>query len=235
MSQGTFWLAHMLDFESAWLSRFVFHFLFFCVSCYSRCELHQDQTFDFGNPGDALKHAPNGGCTLICNDTLNCGHRCSNVCHPMVQDHSETICWAPCERKCDAGIHNCKKACYVKCGSDCAEIVCKELPCGHSANVKCSTDTNDVSCKQEVEKEFPLCQHTGIVPCSSNTCPSVCTSQVPCGHSCVRRCHLDYDADHLKYICQKPCGQRKKNCSADHPCTKACHEDCDLCVEKVRA
>jgi hypothetical protein len=252
--------------------------------------VHQDQTFEFEYPPDALKHAPYGGCTLICEDILSCGHKCNSICHTM--DHSsssgisieqfeencvpamtrigppggglelcamhttkgaanligahtsplfevktlhssETICWEPCSRKCDAGIHNCKKPCYVKCGSDCAEIVCKELPCGHSAYVKCFTLSEHFYCFQEVEKEFPLCQHTSIVQCWSNKCRRECTSQMPCGHSCDRNCHLDYDTEHLLHVCRKPCSKRKKNCSAYHPCTKACHEDCDLCIEKV--
>jgi hypothetical protein len=255
--------------------------------------MHQDQTFNFENPGDALKHAPNGGCTLICDDILSCGHQCNSICHlmdqhthtsnsigefwrtrvpssPMFQEglpgvgfgrptiqtckraanftgahtgphfevkplhSSETICWATCNRKCDAGIHTCRKACVIKCGSNCEEIVCKELRCGHSANVKCSTNAKEIDCMQKVEKNFPLCQHRGIMPCSSyRKCPMECASRMSCGHSCVRKCHVYYDPDHLMYICLKPCGERKKNCSADHPCMKACHEDCDLCVEKV--
>lgn len=195
--------------------------------------MHPNQTFDFKNPGDALKHAPRGGCSLICEYILNCGHICNNVCHLRIQDHTEINCQAPCERQCDAGIHRCKRACFIKCGHDCAELVCKELLCGHSAKIKCSSEPEEVNCMQKVEKNFPLCQHKDTVPCSSNNCPSPCTFQVPCGHSCTRKCHLDDDPDHLKYLCRKPCAELNKNCSGGHACKKACHEDCDICDEKV--
>jgi hypothetical protein len=232
--------------------------------------VHKDQTFDFENPGDALKHAPNGGCKLICQDILSCGHKCNFICHSMDHSYSaltswsgqpamhtlkgaenltrphrdpykplhspETICWEQCSRKCDAGIHTCRKACVVKCGSNCDYLVSKELPCGHSANVKCSTKEKYVSCKQEVEKVFPLCQHRGTVECWSNRCPSECMAQMSCGHSCGEKCHINGDPDHLEYMCKTQCNRRKKNCSADHLCSKDCHaEDCDLCVEKVWA
>jgi hypothetical protein len=199
-----------------------------------RCEMHPDQTFNFEKPGDARKFAPKGGCTLICEDVLNCSHKCNNICHLVMQDHSEIKCQAPCERKCNAGTHACKKACFIECGSDCAEIVLAELPCSHSASIRCSSKPEEVQCMQLIEKEFALCKHKVTAPCSSKTCSSPCEFQVPCGHSCVLMCHLDQDPDHLSYTCRKPCINLKKNCSESHPCLKACHEDCDLCEEKVQ-
>jgi hypothetical protein len=183
------------------------------IISFPRCEVHPDQSFDFENPGDALKHAPRGGCTLTCEDILNCGHKCNKICHLVMEDHSKIKCQVPCERKRDAGIHSCKKACYIICGSNCAEFVRKKLPCGHLESVRCATVPENASCMKKMEKEFPLCQHIGIVPCSSNMCPSPCTFQVPCGHSCLRTCHLNDDPDHLRYICHKPCSELKKNCS----------------------
>jgi hypothetical protein len=170
---------------------------------------------------------------LICDDTLNCGHRCNQVCHLMVQAHSEIKCQEPCERFCLAVLHPCKLTCFVECGDNCQEIVDKELNCGHNSLVKCATDPSIVKCAAEVEKTFPGCMHIAVVQCCNDDCPAWCDYQVPCGHSCTRQCHFTNDPDHLEFTCLKPCTKLMKNCTGAHACQKSCHEECDLCRSKV--
>lgn len=41
------------------------------------------------------------------------------------------------------------------------------------------------------------------------TCKGHCTTRLPCGHACVKVCHVDEDPDHLTYQCKKACS---RNC-----------------------
>ena len=62
-------------------------------------------------------------------------------------------------------------------------------------------------------------------------CTQICGYNLPCGHSCQRKCHID-DREHLNYKCQEPC---QRECPNGHPCQKYCYEDCSVCsviVEK---
>lgn len=83
------------------------------------------------------------------------------------------------------------------------------------------------------------CEHDNKIRCSDDPktaiCSHPCATRLDCGHTCVKRCHINNDPDHEKYECRKPCEQLMVNCSANHKCDKQCYEECNLCniiVEK---
>jgi hypothetical protein len=205
------------------------------ISSYLRCEIHLDQITNVASTHDFAKLTPYDGCSKICDERLNCGHDCTSVCHLIHFDHDQIKCQSPCQRICDAGLHPCKLKCYVSCGSNCCVKVEKELPCGHKNMVNCMKDPEKVNCMVAVEKEFADCNHSGRVVCSIKICPNACDRQVPCGHSCTLRCHINDDPDHINYACKKPCLKMNKQCSTGkHPCYKMCYDACNICEEKVR-
>ena len=113
-------------------------------------------------------------------------------------------------------------------------MVDKTLPCQHTANMRCHQDPKKYRCMEMIEKEFKACLHKATVRCSETRCPLPCENRRDCGHSCVRSCHPDDDPDHLKYMCEKPCTELNKNCTADHACKLKCHETCRNCEIEVK-
>ncbi|KAI2609251.1 hypothetical protein GGR54DRAFT_382142 [Hypoxylon sp. NC1633] len=62
-------------------------------------------------------------------------------------------------------------------------------------------------------------------------CILPCDRRLPCGHSCVNRCH--HENLHNAVMCLEPCPRPKKGCQ--HPCKRACGEPCKLkCDEQLR-
>ncbi|VDL76853.1 unnamed protein product [Nippostrongylus brasiliensis] len=53
-------------------------------------------------------------------------------------------------------------------------------------------------------------------------CMEICNGELPCGHTCPRRCHpID---DHDSYKCLKQCRRRCKNAQYRHSCQRPCCE-----------
>jgi hypothetical protein len=46
-----------------------------------------------------FKSISEGGCTMLCNDLMKCGHYCSSICHVYDREHRKIItCQNPCNR-----------------------------------------------------------------------------------------------------------------------------------------
>ncbi|PSN54493.1 hypothetical protein C0J52_05539 [Blattella germanica] len=181
---------------------------------------------------------PEGGCSLICDCLLACGHHCKKICHVIDREHNNYNCpVTPCDKvMCVLG-HKCKKSCFEDCGP-CLVIVQRNLPCGHEVHLPCHENYLDYKCTVRVKKVIPDCKHENEMDCWMNpskfTCLVPCTSRLDdCGHTCRLKCHVNKDPDHLDYKCKKPCPLTNAQCSKDHPCTKRCYEECGLCEEIV--
>ncbi|WKX99928.1 hypothetical protein Q1695_014641 [Nippostrongylus brasiliensis] len=62
-------------------------------------------------------------------------------------------------------------------------------------------------------------------------CMEICNGELPCGHTCPRRCHpID---DHDSYKCLKQCRRRCKNEQYRHSCQRPCCEECGDCYQVV--
>jgi hypothetical protein len=57
-------------------------------------------------------------------------------------------------------------------------------------------------------------------------CGRACSAELPCGHACPRRCHVD-DPQHKHACCFQPCARLHAACG--HACAKLCHEPCGDC------
>jgi len=97
--------------------------------------------------------------------------------------------------------HRCKKLCWEDCG-ECQTSVQRTLRCGHSLDLYCYIDPEKHSCPIEVEVELPDCGHKVKKPCHMDVqlvkCSYPCEDHLPCGHSCVLKCHKMDDPEHLK-------------------------------------
>lgn len=62
-----------------------------------RCQIHHDRVTAVAKPNDFLKVAE-GGCDLLCNVDLVCGHKCKSLCHVLKRDHAEYQCMEKCMR-----------------------------------------------------------------------------------------------------------------------------------------
>ena len=54
-------------------------------------------------------------------------------------------------------------------------------------------------------------------------CDLLCGQRLPCGHSCVNKCHSE--GMHQSTYCLKPCNRAKEGCS--HNCQYVCGQQCD--------
>ncbi|CAG9858900.1 unnamed protein product [Phyllotreta striolata] len=202
-----------------------------------RCQVHNKMTAV--SKFEDFFRLSEGGCDLPCGKDLNCGHTCTRLCHSLDREHAEYKCLVKCNKPlCENEQHLCKKVCYKICGP-CTYLVERTLQCGHHVNIACSLDPEAYNCTEKVEVTLN-CGHKVAKPCfvkvENFACPVVCDTRVePCGHSCIKKCHVNNDPDHLEYKCKKICGRQRKGCtdSEHEPCNKLCYEDCAKCAVSV--
>lgn len=183
---------------------------------------------------------------MRCVDRLPCGHACVQKCHSEVL-HNAVHCMEPCPRPQKDCDHPCPRTCGNPCPPICQIKVFKEdmsLPCGHlMRKLPCwqARDLSTVRCQIVVKKVVPGCEHKIRTPCYINvsasdyTCKAQCRSNLPCGHSCMRKCHecgvckdsSVISTDHG--ICEQKCGRKYSTCT--HICQSSCHgqEPCPPC------
>ena len=202
-----------------------------------KCENHLETIVSVSTDRDILLNSPEGGCRKSCEISLpKCGHQCPKTCHIVDSEHEYIKCILPCplficERK-----HPCPRKCYQKC-RPCVVSVPKTFSCGHTHAVTCCTYDEDHLCPTQVEKTMPDCQHKATMPCHKDPfifpCPAPCDIRLPCGHKCMRKCHVNDDPDHNEYMCYEPCPRSPDGCSQEHKCNKKCFEDCGPCLQKA--
>uniref|UniRef100_A0A2S2NW97 NFX1-type zinc finger-containing protein 1 n=2 Tax=Schizaphis graminum TaxID=13262 RepID=A0A2S2NW97_SCHGA len=198
-----------------------------------KCEVHRDSLTKVSKCED-FKPISEGGCTMLCNDLMKCGHYCSSICHVYDREHTKIItCQNPCNRTCENN-HPCEKQCAADCG-DCIVPMLKILPCGHQAELPCHIDSNKFKCVEKMEITLKNCGHKTIKNCYEKRpkCTTKCTDRLQCGHACNVNCHKDDDPTHERYVCLKPCSKLNINCSRDHKCMKKCYENCSNCTMKI--
>ncbi|CCF48454.1 uncharacterized protein UHO2_07028 [Ustilago hordei] len=64
-------------------------------------------------------------------------------------------------------------------------------------------------------------------------CNLLCGQRLPCGHSCVNKCHSD--GMHQSTYCLKPCNRAKEGCShnCQYVCGQQCDENCTIQVSNI--
>ncbi|KAJ8042128.1 NFX1-type zinc finger-containing protein 1 [Holothuria leucospilota] len=215
------------------------------------CRNHP-QKFAKVSCADDFREVPDGGCSESCKARLNCGHTCQKKCHPEDKEHQNVSCMKPCERKCDANSHQCKRLCYQPCKELCTEKVKKVLPCSHEVTTDCNLQANEVRCKSkcdkmlscghqcqrlcyeectvkkcnvEISKTFEPCGHVAAVPCFQTCCPKVCRTLLKCDHLCSGTCGRCRNGRfHEK--CERRC---KRILVCGHECDSKCNSTCPPC------
>ncbi|XP_013401833.1 NFX1-type zinc finger-containing protein 1-like [Lingula anatina] len=166
---------------------------------------------------------PEGGCRLLCQTRLRCGHTCPRMCHSDDMKHEYQVCNETCRKKMCSRAHRCKKPCYShkNCGP-CSTKVEKVMPkCAHKQMVPCHIPETHFPCKERCEKVLP-CGHICQRKCGEEcTTPSSCRSLVrvtlKCGHEVQTSCNIGKNA-----ACSVPCEASLQNC--DHQCSGTCGE-----------
>lgn len=80
------------------------------------CPRHTDIVTEVFSPADFERLSPEGGCQLICERRLACGHQCVARCHSESL-HAVFSCPKPCERLHGPCQHSCQK--YTCGGKSC--------------------------------------------------------------------------------------------------------------------
>ncbi|KAG8227287.1 hypothetical protein J437_LFUL004836 [Ladona fulva] len=199
-----------------------------------KCVKHPQQLTEVSKVRDFVP-ITEGGCTLMCNTDLSCGHICKRKCH--LNSHDTYKCKEICGKEMCIYRHKCKKLCFQDCG-ECMVPLYGELPCGHWVNVPCCVDPVEYKCNVVVTVILQPCGHEIKKKCFEDVkiikCTWGCESRLPCGHACRLKCHVGDDPDHNKYKCLRPCGRKKLNCNQEHLCEKKCFEECSHCTSKLK-
>ncbi|KAG8357677.1 hypothetical protein FVEN_g4422 [Fusarium venenatum] len=150
-----------------------------------QCPRHPETPMLVSHPEHFSQMSPEGGCRLVCDKRLTCGHPCKRKCH------SDTLHRAvKCLEACPRLKQGCNHACPLKCGEPCQNkcLVRLEktdvlLPCGHHlSSPKCWEAQNPASvrCVKMVTKKVPGCGHEVYVKCCPSICGEVCPSSKFC-------------------------------------------------------
>lgn len=205
---------------------------FSIVTC---CHRHPETNTAVENPSD---FAMIKECSYICDELLDCGHKCRQTCHPPAL-HERLTCQEDCELMFPCG-HKCTKLCYQTCGACELSVNGVTLPCGHEGKRLCSGA--DSKCAIIVKNITLDCGHELKVLCGEDLdgttiCPHPCGKILPCGHPCQGSCRRCTSAkNHLPCpeICgwHKRCGHLCKSaCHAGKPCPSTCLEQCTKSCE----
>lgn len=208
------------------------------------CPRHPNTLIEVTTPDEFSVKAPEGGCDLMCEWRLDCGHNCINKCHSKVL-HANVYCQEPCPRTRKGCDHPCERKCGDNCGPCLVDIPNVLLPCGHVAQkLPCHIAQNpkQALCGVLVNRTVSGCGHTIQLPChvqfsaTEISCPATCEGILSCGHTCTKACHECSKKDDGKITntdhgtCTKVCGRQYNTCG--HCCTMTCHQDepCPLCI-----
>lgn len=194
------------------------------------CHDHPETSAAVEHPSDFARIAE---CPFICEEVLECGHKCLRKCHPPAL-HERLTCQENCSLIFPCG-HKCSKLCYQTCGECELSIDDIILPCGHEGRKLCSgaeskctmvLTTTNLDCGHHVDL---LCSDD---PRASKVCPYTCGAILPCGHPCRDSCQRCTSA-RKHPPCPEVCGWHKRcghlcnsGCHAGKPCPSTCVEQC---------
>ncbi|XP_028926721.1 NFX1-type zinc finger-containing protein 1 [Ornithorhynchus anatinus] len=186
------------------------------------CQNHPDTRTRVARASD-FQRVPEGGCDLLCEFRLGCGHVCTRACHPYDPSHAEFRCMKPCQKVLCAAGHRCQLVCFQPCG-DCQVKVPKTLPgCGHRQPVPCSVAEEDFACQAPCRRLLG-CGHRCRGACGQE-CDPLCAELVPvslpCGHSQEVKCGRAADPRRDGAVeCAADCAA---TLDCGHPCPGSCH------------
>lgn len=161
-------------------------------------------------------------CPVDCARPLPCGHVCQEACHrgpcpPCIHFTTEPL-YCHCRRTMLMPPQPCgTQAPY------CAYWCDRRLPCGHRSKQHHCHFGDCPPCTYPVPKRC-VGGHRIVenAPCSAETvsCDAQCGKTLPCGHSCLRKCH---DGACVKEgeECQQLCSHTHESCG--HKCSRKCH------------
>ena len=188
-----------------------------------KCKRHNNVII-VQKPEDFRK-SPEGGCTLKCEERLDCGHVCTRLCHSY--DHKYVQCLKPCTKFHEPCKHLCQRKCYEDCGK-CEVIISKTLPCNHIVGVPCWQSVDTVKCPKQIAKTFADCDHVKIIPCHQRN-ESI---------ECDVRIDIEFkECEHvIKNVpCKDKWMEKYAKCSAECEhvleCGHKCGGVCSECVE----
>ena len=127
-------------------------------------------------------------CTVPCEKTLDCGHKCNGTCGKCCQGRLHVACSKKCNRNLACG-HLCSfpctsscPPCRQKCNNYCHHSHCPKLcyepcaPCREPCQWKCRHYVCTAKCGE---------------PCNRPRCDHPCTKALECGHPCIGLCGED--------------------------------------------
>lgn len=202
-----------------------------------QCPCHPDTPLEVSAPEDFVTFSPEGGCRLMCDRRLSCGHACRTKCHSSML-HDLVRCLEPCPRSLKGCDHSCPEVCGDPCVQKCGVVLA-----GQELSLVCTNKLLDptcwqaqhpakVVCVEPVQKEMLNCGHVIQTACHTDVtaenyrCQARCGAILECGHHCQRSCFVcrpdrknGQPPNHGD--CCQVCGRSFTTCS--HTCSQPCH------------
>ena len=208
-----------------------------------RCPRHENELLEVSKPEDFEVVSPEGGCSALCGQRLECGHACEFLCHADVR-HLVASCAKPCEKGRPQCGHACPKKCSDPCGKCTVPVHNVALPCGHVLpQLPCwkaqNLEETNPRCPTRLTRKLDRCGHEVEMECwqpiEQFECREVCGGALDCRHGLCRspcfRCLME-NGIRTHSPCTKVCGKSFTTCS--HSCNRRCHPggDCGLCQQR---
>ncbi|PSN54487.1 hypothetical protein C0J52_05534 [Blattella germanica] len=197
-----------------------------------------------------FRDIPEGGCKLICESLLTCGHICKKMCHANDRDHKNYRCpEIPCNKvKVKKETPDCKHENEMQCWNDPSKFPCS-VPCayrlddcGHTCRLKCHVNRDP----DHLDMKLECCKQP-----ERSMCSKPCKRKLSCGHKCKLKCGKTCEINCKEFVessmvaecghvVKLPCYKKtagvqlrvhfpeKCNWICEHyKCTKRCSEPCN--------
>ena len=195
--------------------------------CVKECQILVTREWPCGHTGQAEcyvtkeNHSLLRKCKAKCDETLECGHKCTGTCGTCYQGRLHKRCSDKCERpllcghlcseKCAQNCPPCPKECiftcaHGRCGNKCSTL-CKPCPekcewkCEHHECTKnCGEICNRPRCNEPCRRIILKCLHR---------CPGLCGEQCPVDREGNRICRI-CDEEKWSELCQEIFGTEEE-------------------------
>ncbi|KAI7907579.1 uncharacterized protein BX663DRAFT_547290 [Cokeromyces recurvatus] len=163
------------------------------VECYKsrsqkiRCEVTKNTILKCGHEA-VVKCGDQPLCLENCNQLLECGHKCPNLCN-AIHNHSRDNCIANCPKQLICG-HRCAKGCAnpnehtERCMERCNYVCSHGYKCGRECWRDCIRCVSECPYKCDHYK----CTRKCYKICDRPPCYQPCRKRLSCSHQCAGLC-----------------------------------------------
>ena len=179
--------------------------------CVKECQILVTREWPCGHTGQAEcyvtkeNHSLLRKCKAKCDETLECGHKCTGTCGTCYQGRLHKRCSDKCERPLLCG-HLCSEKCAQNCPPCPKECIftCVHGQCGNKCSTLCKSCPEKCEWKCEHHECTKNCGEICVRPRCNKPCRKII---LKCLHRCLglcgEQCPVDREGNRICRICDK--------------------------------